>query len=202
MEAACFSHLPEVQAHHGPRSGTAFLAATLCVGEPHRFRRGTESLFPRVFSHRLQTSVTRATVEGSTASVGQTLRTERLLVGELPFHDVSRTCMKPCQKEFKPRVYETPRPMRACYLALVVGKQRRPDLKHMNTIYARSSTQSWTVCEWVPLEPNPGDPPSRRYRPRSHSRRPDQLHKASLSSSPIFLAAARSKVMTQVALVW
>ena len=135
MEAACCSHLPEVKAHHGPRSGIAFPAATLCVGEPHRFRGGAESgsatcgefETPEFFSHRLQTSVTRETVEDSMACVGQTLRTERLLVGELPFHDVSRMCMNPwhigCQKEFKHRVCETAHPIRAFSLALGVGKQ-------------------------------------------------------------------------------
>ena len=44
-------------------------------------------------NRRLQTSMTRATVEDSTAGLGQTLRTRRLVVGALPFHDVSRMCM-------------------------------------------------------------------------------------------------------------
>ena len=38
------------------------------------------------------TSMTRATVEDNTASLGQTPRSERPLVGGLSFHDVSRMC--------------------------------------------------------------------------------------------------------------
>ena len=50
---------------------------------------------PEYFSHRLQqTSMTRATVEDSTAGRGQTLRTRRPLVGGCSFHDVSGLCTK------------------------------------------------------------------------------------------------------------
>ena len=53
---------------------------------------------------RLQTSMTRATVEDSTAGLGQTLRTGRPLVGGLSFHGVSGMCMNlwhmGCQVEF------------------------------------------------------------------------------------------------------
>ena len=38
-------------------------------------------LLPEFLGYRLQTSVTNATVEDSTAGLGQTLRTERPLVG-------------------------------------------------------------------------------------------------------------------------
>ena len=44
---------------------------------------------PDCFVHRLQASMTRATVEDSTAGLGHTLRTGRPLVGGVPFHDVS-----------------------------------------------------------------------------------------------------------------
>ena len=50
---------------------------------------------PEFFGHRLQTSMTRATVEDSTAGLGQILRTGRPLVGGFSFHGVSRTCMHP-----------------------------------------------------------------------------------------------------------
>ena len=58
------------------------------------------------FGHRLQTSMTRATAEDSTAGLGQTSRTGRALVGGLSFHGVSELCMDPwrtgCQEEFRP----------------------------------------------------------------------------------------------------
>ena len=60
---------------------------------PHLKQRGTptceelESL--DFFVDPLQTSMTRATVEERTAGLGQTLRTERALVGGLSFHGVS-----------------------------------------------------------------------------------------------------------------
>ena len=47
---------------------------------------------PEFFGHRLQTSMTRATEEDSTAGLGQTLRTGRRLVGGLSFHGVSGLC--------------------------------------------------------------------------------------------------------------
>ena len=47
---------------------------------------------PEFFGHRLQTSTIRATVEDSTAGLGQSLRTGRPLVGELFFHGVSGLC--------------------------------------------------------------------------------------------------------------
>ena len=43
--------------------------------------------------HRLQTLMTRATVEDSTAGLGQTLRTGRLLVGGLSLHGLSGLCL-------------------------------------------------------------------------------------------------------------
>ena len=48
---------------------------------------------PEFFGHRLQTSMARATVEDSTAGLGQTIRTGRPLVGGLSFHGVSGLCM-------------------------------------------------------------------------------------------------------------
>ena len=45
------------------------------------------------FSHRLQTSMTRATVEARTAELGQTLRSGCSLVGGLSFPGVSALCM-------------------------------------------------------------------------------------------------------------
>ena len=52
-----------------------------------------ESSEPLEFlGHRLQTSMTRATVD-STASLGETLRTGRPLVGGSSFHGVSALCM-------------------------------------------------------------------------------------------------------------
>ena len=83
-------------------------AATLCGGGPRRGRGGTQfrsvSLFtvrhshlwgsrnPEFFDHRLQTSMTRATVEDSTTGPGQTFRTGRPLVGGLSFHGVQGLC--------------------------------------------------------------------------------------------------------------
>ena len=65
----------------------------------------------RKFGRRLLTSVTLATVEDSTAGLGQTLRTGGSLVGGFSFHGVSGLCMNPwdigCHVEFKPRVFET-----------------------------------------------------------------------------------------------
>ena len=130
------------------------------MDRPRRGRMGTKSRsaspytvrfstcgqpgIPKFFSHRLRTSMTRATVEDSTAGLGQTLRTGPPLVGGLSFHHVSRMCMNPTAHSF-PRgiqAYETTRPMHAGSLALGVGqllvtrpcgKHRRPDLKHINT---------------------------------------------------------------------
>ena len=82
--------------------------SNMFIGGPHRGRSGTEArsaspetarhshlwraLTPEFFGHRLQTSMTRATVEESTAGLGQTLRTGRPLVGGLSFHGFSRLC--------------------------------------------------------------------------------------------------------------
>ena len=49
---------------------------------------------PEFLGHRLQTSMTRATVEGSTRGLGQTLRTGRSLIGGLSVHGVSGICMR------------------------------------------------------------------------------------------------------------
>ena len=93
-------------------------------------RRGQERSLakrqrPEFTVHRLHTSIGRATVVYKTASLGQTLHTGHPLVDGLSFHDVSGLCMHPWhtgrQEEFKPRVYETPRPMQAWSLALRVG---------------------------------------------------------------------------------
>ena len=81
----------------------------------HLQQRGTPTCgelgVPEFFGRRLQTSMTRATVEESTAGLRQTLRTGRLLVGGLSFHGVSGRFMNPWHKgrlvECKPRVYET-----------------------------------------------------------------------------------------------
>ena len=83
-------------------------AATLCGGGPRRGRGGTQfrsvSLFtvkqshlwgsrnPEFFDHRLQTSVTRATLEDSTTGPGQTFRTGRPLLGGLSFHGFQGLC--------------------------------------------------------------------------------------------------------------
>ena len=48
---------------------------------------------PEFFRCRFQTSMDRATVEDSTAGLGQLLRTGRPLVGGLSFHGVSGLCM-------------------------------------------------------------------------------------------------------------
>ena len=96
----------------GKSSITRGTAATLCVSGPHRGRTGTASPstvrhshrelgIPKVFGRRLQTSMTRATVEDS----------RRPLVGGPSFHGVFGMCTNPwhigCQVEFKPRVFET-----------------------------------------------------------------------------------------------
>ena len=47
---------------------------------------------PEVFGHRPETSMTRVTVEDSTAGLGQPPRTGRPLVSGISFHDVSRLC--------------------------------------------------------------------------------------------------------------
>ena len=47
---------------------------------------------PEFFGRRFQTSMTRATVEESTAGLGQPLRAGRPLVGGLSFHGVSGLC--------------------------------------------------------------------------------------------------------------
>ena len=47
---------------------------------------------PEFFGRRLQTSMTRATVEDNTAGLGQALLTEGHLVGGLSFHGVSGMC--------------------------------------------------------------------------------------------------------------
>ena len=56
--------------------------------------------------------MTRAAVEDSTAGLGQTLRTERLVVGGLSFHDVSGMCMNSLAQQLPG--HETPRPTQAC----------------------------------------------------------------------------------------
>ena len=48
---------------------------------------------PEFFGHRLQISMTRATVEDRTADLGQTLQTGCFLVGGSSFHGVSGLCM-------------------------------------------------------------------------------------------------------------
>ena len=77
-------------------------------GRPHRGRRGTQSRSasllnpsvgssepPEFFGHRLQTSMTPATVEDSTAGLGQTLRTGHPLVGGLCLHGVCTSSLAP-----------------------------------------------------------------------------------------------------------
>ena len=66
-----------------------------------------------------------------------------------------------CQEEFKPRVYETPRPMQACVSCsgsrpttcdphalgdAQYGEQRRPDLKHIYTIKSQQRRCIWAPC--------------------------------------------------------
>ena len=92
--------------------------------------------------------MTRATVEESMAGLGQTLSTGRPLVGGLRFHgrlwDVHEfTWHTGCQEAFKPRVYETPRPMHAWSLALdfqlvSVREAAKTDEKHINTLSLRN----------------------------------------------------------------
>ena len=85
-------------------------AATLCVGGHTQV---VGELFPAVlhhlkqwntptcgelgtlefFGHRLQTLMTRATVEDGTARMGQTLQTARLLVGGLSLNGISGLCI-------------------------------------------------------------------------------------------------------------
>ena len=86
--------------------------ATLCVGGSHTEvvgdlnpavlhlqQGGTPTCgelgIPEFLGRRLQTSMTRATVEASTAGLGQTVRTKRPLVGGLSFHDVSKMWTSP-----------------------------------------------------------------------------------------------------------
>ena len=115
--------------------------------------------------HRLRTLMTRSTVEYSTAGLGHTIWTGRLLVGELSFRGVSRMRINPprmgCQVEFQPRVFETRvscsggRPTtcdRTPSVALsAVNKQRRPDKKHIKGV--NSSRRS--CSDIVPLGTHP-----------------------------------------------
>ena len=93
---------------------------------------------PEFFGRRLHTSMTPATVEDSTAGLGQTLRTGRPLVDGLSFHGVSGLCMNSwhtgCQVDFKPRVFELLwasttclRPARHALGGAWCSERRRPD---------------------------------------------------------------------------
>ena len=91
---------------------------------------------PEFFGHRLQSSMTRATVEDSTAGLGQTLRTGRPLVGGLSLHGVSGLCMN-SRAHWLPRWNSSPelgvgfflRPARHALGGAWCGEQRGPPLK-------------------------------------------------------------------------
>ena len=74
----------------GPRGGRRGTKARSVSPQTVRHSHLWGSRNPGFFGNRLQTSRTRASVEGSTAGLGQTLRV-LWLVG-LSFHDVSGLC--------------------------------------------------------------------------------------------------------------
>ena len=90
--------------------------------------------------------MTRATVEDSTAGLGQTLRTGRLVVGGLFFHGVSGLCMNPwhtgCQEESRPRGAGVSREAPT----LSTAQQQQV------TFEGRLVGLSWFVCAWEPLD--------------------------------------------------
>ena len=136
----------------------AFTAATQCVGGPHRGRRELKlpvlhveqrhshlwgARNPQFLGHRLRTSMTRATVEDSTAGLGQT-------VGGFSFHGVSGLCTHSLAHRGARREAQDMRrrPMQAWVSTLLgrstacdphalvgdqCGEQRGPDLMHKTT---------------------------------------------------------------------
>ena len=101
---------------------------------------------PEFFGHRLQTSMTCATVEDSTAGLGQTLRLDRPLIGGLSVHGVlgvhEFTGMQAARRHSNPECVRRVS-CRLGSLALGVGEllvihtpcddQRSPDLKQSAT---------------------------------------------------------------------